>query len=115
MKKAFCEPKNITFCPPIELISAFGFGFSENATGEVTIKRSTENGGDILFNNRSQLEAAFADELLHPGDLKNAVSTRMVETLEKVAQAIKADGEVTKASKALKTLEKRLAKDKNKK
>ena len=115
MKKAFCEPKNVTFCPPIALASAFQFGFASDATGELSIKRSPENGGDIIFKNRSELEASFSDESLHPGDLKAAASTIMVEVLDKLATAIKADGDATKASKALKALAKKLAKNKGKK
>merc|ERR1711935_1055570 len=40
MKKAFCEPGNIKFCPPIVLSMALG-------PPEVVIKRSSENGGDV--------------------------------------------------------------------
>ena len=109
MKKAFCEPKNIIFCPPIALASAFTFDFTEGS-GEMTVKRSEENGGDIMFKNIGDLEASFADESLHPGDLKAATSLIMVGILEKIAGGIKADADATKASKALKALAKKLAK-----
>ena len=112
MKKAFCEPKNITFCPPIALASAFAFGFTEDATGELKISRSPENGGDVVFTKRAEIEASFADESLHPGDLKAAASALMVSTLEKLSGAIKADGDATKAGKSLKALAKKLAKKK---
>lgn len=115
MKKAFCEPKNISFCPPIAVASAFAFGFADDATGELTINRSPENGGTVIFTNRADVEASFADESLHPGDLKAAASLLMVSTLEKLSAAIKADGEATKAGKALKALAKKLAKSKGKK
>ena len=114
MKKAFCEPKNISFCPPIALASAFCFGFAPDSTGELTISRSPENGGDVVFKSRAELEASFADESLHPGDLKAATSALMVATLEKLSSAIKADSDTTKASKALKALQKKLAKAKKK-
>jgi tyrosyl-tRNA synthetase len=109
MKKAFCEPKNVAFCPPITLASTFTFGFSESS-GELTVKRSPDNGGDLLFKNISDLEASFADESLHPGDLKATTSQIMVEILEKISGGIKADPEATKASKALKAMAKKLSK-----
>lgn len=117
MKKAFCEPKNIGFCPPIAVATALKFGLAEGSTGELLITRSPDNGGDITFTSRSDLEAAFAqgEEVLHPGDLKTAVIPIMVATLDKLSTAIKADGDATKASKALKALAKKLAKFKGKK
>merc|ERR1712238_371953 len=102
MKKAFCEPKNIDFCPPISIASAFAFGDEAHSTGEMIISRSPENGGDAVFKNRSELEAAFADESLHPGDLKAFASSTMVSMLDTLAKAIKADGDSTKAGKTLK-------------
>jgi tyrosyl-tRNA synthetase len=113
MKKAFCEPKNVSFCPPISVASAIAFGLDPvNSIGELTISRSSENGGEIVFKNRSELEASFADESLHPGDLKAAATTLMVSTLEKLSSEIKADSDATKAAKTLKAMEKKLAKKK---
>lgn len=109
MKKAFCEPKNVAFCPPITLASTFTFGFSESS-GELTIQRSPDNGGDIIFKNSHDLLASFANETLHPGDLKASTSQIMVGILDKVSGGIKADPEATKASKALKAMAKKLAK-----
>jgi tyrosyl-tRNA synthetase len=115
MKKAFCEPKNVSFCPPIAVASALAFGCTEDSTGELSIPRSPENGGDLVFKNRGELEASFADESLHPGDLKGAASLLMVGILEKLSAGIKADGDSTKASKTLKALQKKLTKNKGKK
>ena len=113
MKKAFCEPGNISFCPPISLATVF----SLDREGELKISRPPENGGDVVFRSRADMESAFAqgETVLHPGDVKGAVIPIMVSTLEKLSSAIKADGEVLKASKALKALEKKLAKNKGKK
>lgn len=112
MKKAFCEPKNIEYCPPICVASAFAFGLEADSTGEMIISRSPENGGDAVFKNRAELEAAFADGSLHPGDLKAFASATMVATLDKLAKAIKADSDSTKAGKTLKAMAKKLAKKK---
>ena len=112
MKKAFCEPMNIDFCPPISIVSAFAFGLEADSTGEMTISRTPENGGDAVFKNRSELESAFASESLHPGDLKAFSSSTMVATLDKLSKAIKADSDSTKAAKTLKAMAKKLAKKK---
>lgn len=117
MKKAFCEPKNIEFCPPISVAAAFSFGLTADSVGTLEISRKEENGGNVSFTSRGELEAAFAqgEEVLHPGDLKGVVTSIMVSQLEKLAGAIKADGEASKASAALKALAKKQAKNKNKK
>jgi tyrosyl-tRNA synthetase len=109
MKKAFCEPGNIMLCPPIALASAFGFPLGD---GTITIERAEENGGNVEFKTRAELEAAFQAESLHPGDLKNKTSSIMVTILEKLAQGLAADVEATKAAKTLKALHKKLAKSK---
>jgi hypothetical protein len=104
---------NTSFCPPITLASAFAFGFDPvNSTGEFKVSRSPENGGDIVYTNRAEIEASFASEALHPGDLKAAVTPVMLATLEKLAAGIKADSDATKAAKTLKATQKKLAKKK---
>ncbi len=106
MKKAFCEPGNITFCPPIVLANAFC------PNGDLTIIRSPENGGDIVYKNQSEMEDDFRNGSLHPGDLKASSTKIMVDVLDRIAAAIKGDKEVTKASKALKAFQKKMAKKK---
>ena len=105
MKKAFCEPGNIEFCPPIALAVAFG-------PSEITIKRSPDNGGDITYNSKEEIEADFKSGALHPGDLKAASTVTMVQVLEKITSAMKSDSDATKASKALKAFQKKMSKKK---
>lgn len=103
MKKAFCEPGNIDFCPPIVLSNAFG-------PDKMEIKRSPENGGDVVYKNQEDMEADFKSGALHPGDLKAMASAIMVGVLDKISTAIKEDKDVTKASKTLKAFEKKMKK-----
>jgi tyrosyl-tRNA synthetase len=103
MKKAFCEPGNTAFCPPMVFLSAFG-------PNEVSIERSQENGGNITYHDRTQMENDFKAGLLHPGDLKTAASSIMFSILESLNQALKADGEAMQASKTLKTYAKKKSK-----
>ena len=112
MKKAFCEPGNVAFCPPIALASVFSFDLGIVGNGSVIIKRSEENGGDIEYKNAEEIVKSFSDGSLHPGDLKAASSAIMVDVLDKLAIGIKADGEASKSGKALKALQKKMAKRK---
>ena len=110
MKKAFCEPGNIDFCPPIVVASTLSFGFDGQSAGAFVVKRSDENGGDVTYESRAEIEKDFSSGALHPGDLKASATTIMISTLEKLATGIKNDGDATKASKALKAFQKKLAK-----
>jgi len=105
MKKAFCEPGNIDICPPIVLSMAFG-------PAEIEIKRSPENGGDVVYKNQIDMETDFKNGALHPGDLKATASAIMVGVLDKISSAIKEDKDVTKSSKSLKAFQKKMAKKK---
>jgi len=89
LKKAFCEPGNTDFCPPIALATQFmGDG--------LVVDRAPENGGSVTYTSRSQLETDFASGALHPGDLKGAVQKVMVSVLESLGL----DKKVTKDLKA---------------
>jgi tyrosyl-tRNA synthetase len=111
MKKAFCEPGNIDFCPPIELLTYFG-GLG-NGKG-VTISRSPENGGEVTYTSKAQIVQDFESGALHPGDLKGCIATIMVDVLTKISEAIKLDGDAAKGVKALKAWEKKMSKQKKK-
>ena len=105
MKKAFCEPGNISLCPPIVVSMAF-------SGGDMSISRSEENGGDVTYASQEEIEKDFVSGALHPGDLKAAAFTIIVNTLTKLSEAIKKDPDALKASKALKQAQKKLAKKK---
>lgn len=107
MKKAFCEPGNVDFCPPIVVSFAF-------SGGDIKISRSEENGGDVTYTNKTDMEKDFTSGALHPGDLKAAAFSIMTGTLTKISDALKKDPDATKASKTLKAQEKKLAKKKKK-
>jgi len=103
MKKAFCEPGNTSFCPPLVFLTAFG-------PSEVSIERSTENGGNVTYHSHTQMEEDFQNGHLHPGDLKTVASSIMFSTLESLTKALKDDTEVMQALKALKAYAKKKSK-----
>ena len=110
-KKSFCEPGNVDFCPPIELLAYFG---GLDSGKDVTIQRSADNGGDIVYTSKSGLRKDFESGSLHPGDLKGVVSTTMVQVLTSIHDELQRDGEATKGVKALKAFGKKMAKQKKK-
>jgi tyrosyl-tRNA synthetase len=48
------------------------------------LNRSPENGGDITFNDYASLEAAFAKQEIHPGDLKASVEVALNKLLDPI-------------------------------
>jgi tyrosyl-tRNA synthetase len=105
LKKAFCEPGNIDFCPPINMSISFG-------PSEIVIQRSPENGGDVTYKSKEEIEADFKSGSLHPGDLKATATKIMVQVLEKLATTLKSDGDANKAAKEMKAFQKKMSKKK---
>lgn len=119
MKKAFCQPGNMEFCPVISILSAFLYHlkpFTVNGresdppstdNNAITIHRTAENGGDVVFSTPAELISEFANGSLHPGDIKAAASILIVSILEQLSNSIKNDCEASKGAKALKAYEKK--------
>merc|ERR1712168_347332 len=89
LKKAFCEPGNITdngvlsFCKYVV--------FPVALKGEkFTINRPEQHGGDVSFEDFNTLEQSFAKEDIHPGDLKAAVEKYLNRLLDPVRKAFEA-------------------------
>ena len=110
MKKAFCEPANLSHCPPltvaVEAVLPYG------AERALKIKRPAENGGDVAYGDAAALRASFGAGELHPGDLKPAARDAVNEVLQRVRAAIAADAELKKAEKEVDKVAKRNAKKK---
>lgn len=72
LKKAFCEPGNIENNGVLSFTKHVIFPlFSANE--EFIVERKEEFGGSIKYKTFEVLEAAFAKEEVHPGDLKTSV------------------------------------------
>jgi tyrosyl-tRNA synthetase len=97
MKKSFCEPGNVGFCPPISLVGEL-LAFRK----EFVITRKPENGGDKSYTDLAALREDYASGSLHPGDLKPAVQKAINAFYEDIRTGLK-DNDVLK--KAVKDLE----------
>uniref|UniRef100_A0A0B7AZ76 Tyrosine--tRNA ligase n=2 Tax=Arion vulgaris TaxID=1028688 RepID=A0A0B7AZ76_9EUPU len=81
LKKAFCEPGNIT---DNGILSFCKYVLFPLRTKAFEIKRAADFGGDIVYKSYEDLEKAFAKEEVHPGDLKNAVEIYLNELMEPI-------------------------------
>jgi tyrosyl-tRNA synthetase len=76
--KAFCPAKEIEFNPILDWVKNLIFPIN----GRLEIKRDKKFGGDITYTSYCELEKDFAEEKLHPMDLKNAVAEDLIKILE---------------------------------
>ncbi|XP_073840446.1 tyrosyl-tRNA synthetase [Musca autumnalis] len=83
LKKAFCEPGNVTDNGLLSFVKHVLFSLFKEGEG-FEINRSEENGGDVTFTNYADLEQYFADNKLHPADLKATVEKYINKLLEPI-------------------------------
>lgn len=81
IKRAFCEPKNVDFNPPLDMAD---FLLTKGIVETIVVRRKPENGGDYTYSDMERLKRDFVDESLHPGDLKPAIVDALNATLIKV-------------------------------
>merc|ERR1712050_593908 len=96
VKKAFCEPQNVAFCPPIAWVDSL-----LPLSKEFLVSRKPDNGGDKTYSDVKALEADFASGALHPGDLKPALSKAINAVLESFRTGLKDSVVLQKAQKEL--------------
>ncbi|KAK2647065.1 hypothetical protein Ddye_022260 [Dipteronia dyeriana] len=81
IKKAYCPSKIVQGNPCLEYIKFIIFPrFSE-----FKVERSAANGGDKTYTSHEELIAVYAEEKLHPADLKPALSKALNKILQIIA------------------------------
>uniref|UniRef100_A0A4W6FRV0 Tyrosine--tRNA ligase n=1 Tax=Lates calcarifer TaxID=8187 RepID=A0A4W6FRV0_LATCA len=80
LKKAFCEPGNIQNNGVLSFVKYVLFPLR----GEFYIKRDPKWGGDKVYTEFEEVEKDFAEELIHPGDLKASVEVVLNQLLEPI-------------------------------
>lgn len=83
LKKAFCEPGNITDNGLLSFVKYVLFSLFKDGEGFV-VNRKPDNGGDVTYNNYQELETSFANQELHPADFKQAVESYINRLLEPI-------------------------------
>merc|ERR1711862_814711 len=89
LKKAFCEPGNITDNGVLSFCKFVIFPVALKGE-KFTIERDEKNGGNAYFDAYENLEQSFAKEEVHPGDLKSAVEkylNRLLDPVRKVFES----------------------------
>lgn len=86
IKNSFCPSGQIEGNPVLEI--AKHFIYDNNQT--ILIKRPPKFGGDLELS-YNELEKMYAQEELHPLDLKNAVGEKLIDILKPVREYLKKD------------------------
>jgi len=98
LKKAFCEPGNITDNGVLSFCKYVIFPVALKGE-QFTIERPADHGGNCSFASYEDLEKEFAAEKVHPGDLKSAVEKYLNRLLDPV-RAIFQQPELVKLANA---------------
>lgn len=80
LKKAFCEPGNIQNNGVLSFVKYVLFPLHR----EFSIKRDPKWGGDKKYTEFEEVEKEFAEEAIHPGDLKASVEVALHQLLEPI-------------------------------
>ncbi|XP_034504503.1 tyrosine--tRNA ligase, cytoplasmic isoform X2 [Ailuropoda melanoleuca] len=82
LKKAFCEPGNVENNGVLSFIKHVLFPLKS----EFVILRDEKWGGNKTYTTYLDLEKDFADEVVHPGDLKNSVEVALNKLLDPIRE-----------------------------
>ncbi|XP_067581416.1 tyrosine--tRNA ligase, cytoplasmic isoform X3 [Pseudorca crassidens] len=82
LKKAFCEPGNVDNNGVLSFIKHVLFPLKS----EFVILRDEKWGGNKTYTAYLDLEKDFADEVVHPGDLKNSVEVALNKLLDPIRE-----------------------------
>ncbi|CAK7321320.1 tyrosine--tRNA ligase, cytoplasmic [Vulpes vulpes] len=82
LKKAFCEPGNVENNGVLSFIKHVLFPLKS----EFVILRDEKWGGNKTYTVYLDLEKDFADEVVHPGDLKNSVEVALNKLLDPIRE-----------------------------
>ncbi|KAI4896547.1 hypothetical protein NFI96_028695 [Prochilodus magdalenae] len=80
LKKAFCEPGNIQNNGVLSFVKHVLFPLCS----EFVIKRDPKWGGDKVYTAFEEVEKDFAEEQIHPGDLKASVEVALNKLLDPI-------------------------------
>lgn len=80
LSKAFCEPGNVQENGVLPILEKIIFPLFK----KFSISRPEEYGGDVSYSNFEQVCADFAEQKLHPGDLKKGIESQLNDLLDDI-------------------------------
>uniref|UniRef100_A0A0A9W919 Tyrosine--tRNA ligase n=1 Tax=Lygus hesperus TaxID=30085 RepID=A0A0A9W919_LYGHE len=89
LKKAFCEPGNVADNGVLSFAKHVVFSLLKDGENFV-VNRNEANGGNVEFSKYQDLEEYFAQEKLHPADLKGAVEVYINRLLDPIRKTFEA-------------------------
>jgi tyrosyl-tRNA synthetase len=85
--RAFCAPGNIEDNTVLSLLKSVVIPvLNHMGIDSYLLSRSEEYGGNVMYNSFQQIKDDFENEILHPGDLKNLVSSHLNIMLDPIRQ-----------------------------
>lgn len=87
IKKAYCPPKQIDNNPCIAYVKMLILPWF----GKFHVPRKESHGGDVEYDSFQKLSTDYCEDLLHPGDLKNALIIAINHILEPVHHHFETD------------------------
>ncbi|KAG7280463.1 hypothetical protein CRUP_033764 [Coryphaenoides rupestris] len=84
LKKAFCEPGNVENNGLLSFVKHVLFPLH----GEFSVKRDPKFGGDKVYTVFEEVEKEFAEELVHPGDLKASIEVALNKLLDPIRKKL---------------------------
>ncbi len=95
ISKAWCEEANIENNPLLEVAKTIIF----HEFNEMNVERPEKFGGNISYTNYNQLETDFAEEKLHPGDLKQTVGSYLTKIISPIREKLNLSEEISETIK----------------
>ena len=95
ISKAWCEEANIENNPLLEVAKTIIF----HEFNEMNVERPEKFGGNISYTDYNQLETDFAEEKLHPGDLKQTVGSYLVKIISPIREKLSLSDELSETIK----------------
>ncbi|MFH1473813.1 MAG: tyrosine--tRNA ligase [Candidatus Aenigmatarchaeota archaeon] len=92
INKSYCPAKIVENNPIIQIASMLIIPID----GKLSIKRDKKFGGDIDITSSEQLEKLFVNGELHPADLKNAVTTYLINKFKPVRNYFEKNTDILK-------------------
>ncbi|UYV81811.1 YARS [Cordylochernes scorpioides] len=94
LKRAFCEPGNVTVNPVLELAHKLVYPITTQNGIEFVVERKPEFGGNLVYTDPAKMTEDFKTEVLHPGDLKSCLEKKMVALIQSLNLAKKESKEL---------------------